>query len=77
MAALWDLLHELGHVMSGDPHITPGIAEPTVVKETQRRELDAWDNARSYLMTSEPELWTEKISFERRRAFCLKSYGIG
>ncbi|MFI5222003.1 MAG: hypothetical protein ACHQK8_06745, partial [Bacteroidia bacterium] len=64
IAIIWDLLHEYGHAIDGEPK------EPS-----DEREIKAWDYARE-MLSKYPKLHERIESFESRRVICLKTYGI-
>lgn len=72
---VFDLLHELGHVESGEPSIHHRVDDPDYRREQVRRENAAWALAEKALM--EFGLGQHRDDFLRRRDQCLATYGIG
>jgi hypothetical protein len=73
-SVLWDLLHELGHVLSGLPELQDQPRTEAERTEQRRRERIAWDHARTFIEEHAPDLRVHLEDFERRREFCMKSY---
>lgn len=73
LSVLWDLLHELGHILSGQPELHGQPRTEAERTEQQRRERIAWEFARTFI-DAHPDLKVHVEDFERRREFCMKSY---
>ena len=61
---IWDMLHEYGHVLDG---------QPTSQSPNYQREVSAWKNATKILIQI-PGLIGLKKEFNSYRKFCLDSY---
>jgi hypothetical protein len=72
---IFDLLHELGHVESGERTVHHRVDDPDYKREQVRRENVAWALAEKALM--ELGLGQYRDEFLRRRDQCLATYGIG
>jgi hypothetical protein len=73
-SVLWDLLHELGHILSDEPELRGQPRTEAERTEQQRRERIAWESARTFIEEHAPDLKVHLEDFERRRDFCMKSY---
>lgn len=66
----WDLLHELGHVLQGDPSGTD--------LRSLARESDAWDRGWAFAVhRTAGAIEADEQSFLRRREACLSTYRVG
>jgi hypothetical protein len=73
-SVLWDLLHELGHVLSGLPELQGPPRTEAERTEQRRRERVAWEFAWKFIEEHAPDLRVHLEDFDRRREFCMKSY---
>jgi hypothetical protein len=74
LSVLFDLLHEAGHVASGEEQIHHRINDTLIRADQRRREVDAWRHAEQTLV----EFGLKQLlpQFEERRATCLGTYGL-
>jgi hypothetical protein len=71
---IFDLLHELGHIESGEPTVHHHVDQVDYKREQKRRELQAWSVAERLLTEFGLELYRDE--FVCRRDYCLATYGI-
>lgn len=75
LTVMFDLLHELGHVESGDEPVHLHVSDPDYRREQLRRETEAWAVAEKLLLELGLAGYLEQFSARRER--CLATYGIG
>lgn len=63
---MWDLVHELGHVILGQSS-SHDLRSPV-------REREAWEEGWTFLISQCQELSTHRESFEARRNLCVATY---
>lgn len=71
MARLWDLLHELGHVLQGQP--PPGY-KPEKTTNSYNRERDAWERGWSEATNASPQLAQFEGAYRAHACKMLQSY---
>lgn len=71
---MFDLLHEVGHVESGEPSVHHHVEQADYKSEQKRRELQAWIIAEKLLTEFGLALYRDE--FRRHRDHCLASCGI-
>jgi len=70
---LWDLIHELGHVLIGSPD-DPASVEQFGEQETVQREQAAWDSGWQEAVDGYPAAADWRDSFRHRQEDCLNTY---
>ncbi len=68
MQYIWDLLHEFGHLISGERP-----TDYTELDELQREE-EAWNNAFKEIEKHYPNLLNDIDNFNNYKEFCLETY---
>jgi hypothetical protein len=66
---LWDLLHEIGHVVDGFPPHNELTLDELIIRESQ-----AWTNAWNLVRQKLPSLNRYRDQFNTHRDLCLDSY---
>lgn len=69
LSILWDLLHEIGHLLTGRPKENELIAENAL-----EREEKAWDIAWNIVIDKMPSLQDAYNDFNNHKKECLRSY---
>ena len=69
LPVMWDLLHEYGHLMDGDPGI-----KKLSIEEIILREKSAWDKAQGVIEKILSSLISSIPQFQAHRDKCLESY---
>ncbi len=69
LGLIWDLLHEIGHLIDGEPK-----KEDFCKQEIIAREEKAWENAWGMVQSKLIELISEYNHFEKHKRECLLTY---
>lgn len=73
--AVWDVIHEFGHVLIGDPRRQESVSRHGP-KGSEEREENAWSHGWSTVVGQFPGLLKKKDqdSYEARKQECMETY---